>query len=236
MKNHCKLCLKEEILRKSHVVPEFLHRPVYDDYHRLTSFEPKKLRSTYRQSGLWDRLFCDGCEGRLSQLESYFANVWFKKPVRPDSLEGEMAVIINLDYVKFKLFHLSILWRAHVSDLNEFRELTLGQQAENIRVRILTGDPGPSDVYPISGMALRRTDGSFKDDLMLLPGYSKIENYHLYIMLFGGVFWLCGHSDHCGDCPPVPTNLKNDGTLTLFIQDWMKNSSIQDLFRQMQKH
>ena len=231
----CKLCHSDAILRKSHIVPEFIYNPVYDSNHRASTLEPQKPRRGYRQNGFWDRLLCDTCEGRLGRLESYFADVWFNQPLRPNRLVGQVATMSGLDYSRFKLFHLSILWRASMSNLDVFQPVSLGQHSEDMRQRILALDPGPSDHYPLTGFALRNTDGGFKDDLMLLPNGIEVSEYHVYFMIFGGVFWFCAVSSHRRDCP-IPSDLKSDGTLQLYIQDWTENLVIQDLPKQMQKH
>lgn len=235
MKEQCKLCLNDEVLRRSHIVPDFVHKPVYGSKHTAVLVEPKKPRRSYRQTGFWDRLLCDACEGKLSRLESYFAEVWFGRPLRPTRLQGQSVCISGLDYTRFKLFHLSILWRAHACALDVFAGVSLGRHAEDIRQRILANDPGPPDVYPISGLALRSADGSFKEDLMLLPLGGRFSGHHVYQMLFGGVFWLCAVSSHRRDCP-VPSGLQGDGRLTLFVQEWTKNLAILDLAKQMQTH
>lgn len=234
MKQHCRLCPQDRVLRRSHIVPEFVYRPVFGTNHTAMVVEPKKPRRRYRQTGFWDRLFCDDCEGKLCQLETYFADVWFKKPLRPSRLEGLEVTLSGLDYPKFKLFLLSILWRAELSTREELRDVSLGQHAEDIRRRILGADPGPADLYPISGLALRSESHGFKDDLMLLPEGTRIEGHYVCIMLFGGVFWLCT-SSHREDWPAL-ANLREDGTLTLLVQNWMENSTISDLSRQMKKH
>ena len=74
-----------------------------------------------------------------------------------------------------------------------------------------------------------------KDGLILLPGGSRIKRHYVYIMLFGGVFWSCAVSGHREGCP-VPANLRDDGTLTLLVQDWTKNSAVLDLAKQMKGH
>ena len=70
---------------------------------------------------------------------------------------------------------------------------------------------------------------------MLLPNGIEVSEYHVYFMIFGGVFWFCAVSSHRRDCP-IPSDLRADGTLQLYIQDWTENLVIQDLPKQMQKH
>ena len=235
MKRPCRLCLRDAILRRSHIVPEFAYRPVFGSSHTAVLWQPKKLKRSYRQTGYWDRLLCDACENRLSGLERYFADVWFYRPLRPDRLQGPTVRISGLDYTKFKLFHLSILWRAGVTALKVFSSVSLGRRADDMRQRILANDPGPPDVYPITGLALRNADGSFREDLMLLPLGARVSGHHVYEMLFGGVFWLYDVSGHRKGCP-IPSGLESEGRLTLFVQDWTQNLAIRDLAKTMQKH
>jgi len=123
MNQQCKLCLNDAILRRSHIVPEFVYKPVFGINRTAIVFEPKRHRRSSRQTGYWDRLFCDDCEGRLGRLETYFADVWFNRPLRPRQLEGQEVNNVGLDYARFKLFLLSILWRADLSTLKAFQDV-----------------------------------------------------------------------------------------------------------------
>jgi hypothetical protein len=54
--------------------------------------------------------------------------------------------INGLDYAMFKLFHLSVLWRAGVSTREEFRNVKLGSHEDVIRQMLLRDDPGARQV------------------------------------------------------------------------------------------
>lgn len=228
MSDQCKLCLQQAVLCRSHVVPEFVYRPVFGVGHTAVVLEPNKPRRSHRQTGYWEHLLCVECEGRLGRLETYFADVWFKKPLRPPRLPDLEVQIEGLDYSRFKLFFMSILWRAGVCTLDAFQDVSLGAHAERLRTRILAADAGPPDVYPIAGMAIRDDDGGFRDTLMLLPGGARIQGHHFYQMLFGGVLWFFVVSSHRTGRPVEP-GLREDGSLTLLVQDWRENSAIQDM-------
>jgi hypothetical protein len=228
MTGQCKLCLRQATLRRSHVVPEFVYRPVFGAGHTAVVLEPNKPKRTHRQTGYWERLLCDECEGRLGRLETYFADVWFKKPLRPRRIPGLEVEIKGLDYSRLKLFFLSVFWRAGVSTLESFQDVSLGVHAERLRTRLIASDAGPAETYPIAGLAIRDDDGGFRDTLMLLPGGARIDGHHVYQMLFGGVFWSCIVSSHRTGRPVEP-GLREDGSLTLPVQDWRDNSAIQEM-------
>lgn len=228
MNGQCKLCLRNTVLRRSHVVPEFVYRPVFGVDHTAVVLEPNKPRQSHRQTGYWERLLCDECEGRLGKVETYFADVWFRRPLRPGRIPGLQVEIKGLDYSRFKLFLMSVFWRAGVSKLKSFQDVSLGAHAERLRTRILTADAGPAETYPIAGLAIRDDDGGFRDTLMLLPGGGRVAGHHVYQTLFGGVFWSCIVSGHRTGRPVEPS-LREDGSLTLLVQDWRDNSAIQEM-------
>jgi hypothetical protein len=157
-------------LLDSHIVPEFLHRPIYDEDHEAIYFD--STRKGIRRRGFWEELLCRECEERIGKLESYFADLWFKQGVRPELvIRGNRPLrVAGLDYTRFKLFHLSILWRASIATLRPFQEIRLGIHEERLRSMLLTGVAGPAELYPLWGVAVRDEDGSYKDDMLQLPG------------------------------------------------------------------
>lgn len=73
----CKLCLEDHDLRRSHIIPEFLFRPLYDEKHRALTFRPDVTGKRVIQKGIRERLLCAKCESHLGKLESYFATFWY---------------------------------------------------------------------------------------------------------------------------------------------------------------
>jgi len=46
----------------------------------------------------------------MCRFEDYFKRAWYK--LRPNLVERPAVLVKGLDYTLFKLFYLSILWRA----------------------------------------------------------------------------------------------------------------------------
>lgn len=230
----CPLCREREGTLKSHILPDFLYRASYDDKHQLIVFDQESQRRGTRFSAHWEQLFCIECEARFGRWETYFADIWFNRPLRPRRLEGEFVGIRGLDYSRFKLFHLSVLWRAGVSGLSAFAQVSLGPHGERIRHLLLTGNPGEPTRYPIAGRALSDDDGSFKDDIVSLPAPARIDGHYVYRMLYGGVFWYCCVSNRRIGCP-VPLTLHTDGTLTLFVERWTSDPAILSVAADVQR-
>ena len=75
---NCKLCLKQKDLQKSHLIPEFFYKPLYDEKHRFhvltTTPEDKNI---FEQKGIREKLLCYDCEQYFSQLEDYVRKVFY---------------------------------------------------------------------------------------------------------------------------------------------------------------
>ncbi|MCV3208373.1 hypothetical protein OHD62_28215 [Mesorhizobium sp. YC-39] len=55
------------------------------------------------------------------------------------------------DWLRLRLFFLSLLWRAAASDRREFKEMSLpSDHLEQLRKMVVTGDAKPLEFYPIS--------------------------------------------------------------------------------------
>lgn len=146
----CALCLQPGPLQNSHIIPEFLYALLYDEKHRYNVLsvqhgEPNRIE----QKGARERLLCLACERLLNGYETY-ASLVIKGGAKGISYRREGAIVFlqGIDYAKFKLFQLSVLWRAGVSSLPFFGHVQLGPHQEQLRKMVYTGDPGRSAEYP----------------------------------------------------------------------------------------
>jgi len=198
---NCKLCLQAATLRRSHIIPEFLHKDTYDENHAARTVHADHPYVRRLRKGLRERLLCDGCEGVIKRYEDYFARVWYGQGVLPQFAPGpgEAVATAGLDYAAFKLFHLSILWRASVATLEEFRDVKLGPHEDNIRLMLLAGDPGPADRYRLRGFLIVRPGTRTVMRTMIgVPAPGKVAGHWVYAMIYGGCFWNVVVSRHGG--------------------------------------
>jgi hypothetical protein len=66
-------------------------------------------------------LFCAECKQLPTKLETYFANEWFERGKLRMHVTDDLVQIDGLEYSTFKLFHHSVLFRASVSTLPQFK-------------------------------------------------------------------------------------------------------------------
>jgi hypothetical protein len=181
-------------LVRSHIVPEFLYKPHYDEKHRALLFDKRDAPYTMVQKGLRERLLCDGCEARLQVFEDYFARYWFKQMPLPARVVAPEVILSGIDYSQFKLFLLSIVWRASVSDTAP--EMSLGPHEERMRSMLINVDPGPKDLYPIFAGVIVDEEGQPWDGAMLSPLKIRVKAHWACRMVFGGVAWTVLTSHH----------------------------------------
>src|SRR5687767_8293608 len=127
----CRLCGKLAKLSYSHILPEFLFSPVYDDLHR-TILVSSSEKEKFIQKGIREYLLCQECELKLSRYEGYAINVIKNIPAFEEDLSGSFLFSNSVDYKLFKLFQLSILWRSSVSTNQMFANVNLGRHEEKI--------------------------------------------------------------------------------------------------------
>ena len=216
----CALCHRDRELRNSHVIPEFLHRPIYDNKHRTHLFGHGDRSTRLLQKGLRERLLCSECELRLQEFEDYFARYWYQTPPLPEPIPAGEIHLDNLDYRKLKLFLLSIIWRASVATVEGFESADLGRHERVIREMLLKGEPGPVEEYPIyAGLIIDPQSRQIWDQVIFAPVRIRAHGLWSYRLVFGGASWTIIISRH--RTFPFPAFLlTKDGKLRLPSLSW----------------
>jgi hypothetical protein len=185
----CRLCLRERRLRLSHIIPEFLYRPLYGHTHEIRSVHPNLTRVRFLKKGLREPLLCNDCEGVIGKYEAYFAGAWYGVDGLPPEIPAGVNIIVmsGLNYFQFKLLHLSILWRASVSILQEFRAVDLGPHQERIRAMILEGNAGEAGEYKLAASVLLRANSrEVHGGIIAVPQRIRHADGWMYSSIYGG--------------------------------------------------
>ena len=143
------------------------------------------------QKGVRERLLCLECEQFLSsRYEDYFARFWYQTAPLPDPAPHAAYELTGFDYAKFKLFHLSVLWRASVATGRAFHKVSLGPHEESIRQMLLAEDPGEPERYPIVANIFVFPDTRRPAKGAVMPPVcTRAEGNLLYGMVYGGCLW-----------------------------------------------
>lgn len=146
-----------------------MYGELFDEKHSLVMGKLKEVKAKNASTGEFEsNILCKECENKISKFESYArfvlyggrprkgVNIQLKHQRTADGLE--LTYISGLDYRMFKLFLLSLLWRASISSRPFFKNVVLGAYEEKLRKMILAEDPGGSEAYPCVLSTYRKHD------------------------------------------------------------------------------
>ncbi|MEQ2528856.1 hypothetical protein WMO40_19450 [Bacillaceae bacterium CLA-AA-H227] len=212
----CRLCGEEKKLIKSHIVPEGFYKKIYDDKRRFFLTSHSRNTATLMQKGQREELLCKECDSNLlgNKYDKYGIEVIRDGLQIQTFTDFEKEIWVGLDYNKFKIFLLSVLWRAHIAQ-NFHTGITLEKSIETMIVdSIKSGHAPKENVIPIVGLSLvDPQDSDFKCDEIITSGNTyKREgqlNSKTYIIIFGGYAWTF----------IVPSAEKNDPQENFYLKE-----------------
>lgn len=196
--SRCVLCLEVRFLRKSHILPAFLYRPLINDQQHMMSIRPNVPNGWRRlYSGIYDRLLCDECEQFLSvRYEQPFKRMWVDTAPFPARCHPEDEYTGQFAYSAFKLFHLSYLLRLSASDQLLCSKISLGKHHDTVRRMVLTGDPGTPEEFPMIGyLCVNRRDNGVVQ-FVSQPTWFRSDGHWCVRALFGGAAWFYSVGSH----------------------------------------
>ena len=187
----CALCLLAfDELCRSHIVPDYHFRRIRDEEDQLLKISATGRRLERKiQTGLFDRLLCQTCERHLNEnFENEVHRLFESGVFDPSSAGLGQDYLVQTDYATFRLYMLSILWRASVSELPPFDLFKLGPVAEEfLRCCILNlVAPLPME-FPFIVVSLE-FDGGWTHEWITLPMPGSIGNVKAAYFVVGGLY------------------------------------------------
>ena len=225
----CKLCLNDRELRNSHIVPEFLYCKLYNHKNHMMAINGRGSKGWKPlQQGIRESLFCECCEQHLNEYcEKPFRAQWLVNDPLPDPWRVVEPYWIKLDYSSFKLFHLSVLFRASVSSLPTYAEVSLGQQHEDrLRQMILAQDPGQPWQYPVLGLVVIHHETNSIVQMVSQVQRSRFNEHPCYGIIYGGVQWWTSVSSHRNH-EFEHAALQQDGQMPFHAMPWNELEVVQ---------
>ena len=184
----CELCGHTESLSNSHVFPEFFYEGTYGEGHQFISVTNHPLhRPRPMQKGLRERLLCAQCEEKFSKRETYSAALLRRVDSASQSRSG-LVVMRDVDFSAFRLFALSLLWRAHVAKGHMFGDVRLGPHASRIRTMLHTGDAGEPHEYPFTFARVAGLDTH--GQMIIAPMPARYGGNRVYHFMARGYEWV----------------------------------------------
>ena len=190
---NCELCQSNSPLQNSHIIPEFFYTQLYEDkIHRFQIVPADSLKlESFEQKGVREKLLCRACEQKFGRWESYTKTAFGNGIGIKIERNEKTFTLSNLDYRRFRLFLLSLLWRMGVSKLDFFADVKLGNKHERIlRLALLNEDPLESSQYPCLMSAIHINNRFYRDGI-LPPMHVRSIDQHCYCVFINGIlFWF----------------------------------------------
>jgi hypothetical protein len=220
----CRLCRKSKSLQNSHIVPEFVYKPLYNAKHQLFGLAGSTKVRIF-QKGVRENLLCRECEQQFSRYENYAARTLFVAGY-PFAISGPFKVFSGLRYEELKLFLLSLLWRFAETSQPQLTGARLGPHREELRMLLLTENPGDYTLYPcaitevsLNGVVLRQW--------IIPPKRSRSpEGKIIWNMVIGGYLMSFYVTNHQIPWQVEPMLLNREGSLGVYLSDIRKIPSL----------
>ena len=209
-------------------IPEFLWTELYNAKHQIMGINGRGNRGRETlQKGVREPLFCEACEQHFNEYcEKPFRARWIETEPLPNPWEVEDIHWVRFDYASFKLFHLSVLFRASVSTPPDFATVSLGPHEEKLRELLLLRNPGEYWQYPIFGFAVVHHETKRLISMVSQAVQSRVWGQRCYGMIYGGVQWWIGVSSH-RNMEFELACLQSDGSMPFHARPWNEVPVIQ---------
>lgn len=168
----CKLCGEEKKLVKAHIIPKAFFEPGRGDLAMM--FDREDTHPRRRPQGEYDPdILCAECEDMFKGWDDYAFKLLIERAVERKKLSSagiSYEVIESYDYSKLKLFFMSVLLRADLSEMDFWQRISLGNRRLTLRKHIMRRRAPNPGVFPVF---LTRLSTSEKYALFYPPEVEK---------------------------------------------------------------
>jgi hypothetical protein len=229
----CALCKEDLELKNSHIIPEWVFTDLYDEKHRFNVLSTLAERPRpHEQKGLREKLLCEDCEQQFSRYERYARGVVKGGEGLTVARHPGRIEIADIDYTSFKLFQISVLWRAGVASHRMFSRVKLGLHEEQLRLMLRREDPGKQTDYPCLIFGLT-AQGKSMPDFIDQPTPVRLDGLNCYRFIFCGLVWVFFVAKHAPSLLVRQHVLSETGGLIIWIKPFEDLGYLQEFARDL---
>ena len=184
----CKFCSQEKKLIDAHIIPKKFYLKLDGD--RILLMNSRTLKYKFQQNGGYDStILCSDCDNHiLGEFDKEAYKVLFSDFSKYEFVELQPDYKIYLidntkfDYHKLRNFFISILWRASVSDLEQWSNINLAKY-EKKAFEILNGTKEHNELFKIL-IYKNKYDEDVNSIVLIAKG--KTSKYKKYVIQMAG--------------------------------------------------
>lgn len=183
----CKYCGKNKEPCKAHIIPKCFYPDYANKKYRILN--PNTLQYKICQSGIWDdAILCSDCDNLLGKYDSEAYRVFLSsnletyKLAEGPELKGYLIPGTGYNYKYLRYFFISLLWRASISNKQEFSDVKLGKY-ENIALKILKNEINNETLFRV--IILKEPPNKIFGDVLFVAPF-KYCNKLAYKFFYAG--------------------------------------------------
>lgn len=195
----CLLCLEEKLLlSKSHIIPSFFFERFIkqkSNSNKIVKLDLHTLQHVSSPNQCFESgILCHDCDNKtLSYYEDYSSKLLFGSLSKRTGLnfksQNNVCLFSNVDYSKFKLFCLSLMWRVSISSL--FPETKLDAYLEErIRKAVLNKELISEDDLPIEVWYYLHCNETIPMEMILSPQIREFSESEIDFCFIGGGLYI----------------------------------------------
>ncbi len=229
----CRFCLGPGPLRKSHVIPDAMYEELFDESHRMArGGVDQRADVVHLQSGIWDRILCATCEDLFnSRWDDFGVEVYRDLVARIKAATAATFVLRrDVDHPRFRLFQLSILWRASVSRHRWFARVQLGPHEDKIRDILTRNDAESAGAYPCMMVGFVPSPESF--GAVTDPVPRRLDSIPYYDFILPRMRWGFVVSSHLADWMVV---LNDPRVIRVQVVDKPEDELVREIYESVER-
>jgi hypothetical protein len=196
----CKLCQESKpLVGRSHIIPNFMYKELFDDKNRFCEISinnRNEPETRLRQSGIYaTNILCVNCETKIiGEYDRYACQVLYhERPRVIENRQNEKGMKYTfcggIDYKKFKLFLMSLIWRSSICKCDGFKSIRLGKYEETFRKCLYEKSPPKQNEFPCILVTYRNLiDYPFQ--IIKPPIKSRLSGGYVYYIPISGIIYI----------------------------------------------
>jgi hypothetical protein len=185
----CRLCGEEKQLIKAHIIPQqfFTH-----DRKRLVSVSKDKVFLSKCPVGIYDEgILCGSCDGKLGVFDQEAQTLLLSELSLYKCENAYIIPATKFNHKKLKLFFISLLWRASVSSVSNFKHVILGDKFEQEALSVLRyPELDREDLFPVVIFKLSDVHYNAVKGIYIDPTPFRLKDVNMYRFVFAG-YTIC---------------------------------------------
>ena len=192
---NCPLCLENKPLQVSHVIPNTFFKRLKKKDGRAIQSDMRHSTNIHKTQESWsEKILCRSCEELTNEFDSYVAAFTYnpkRVKVKVDKSGTKYRTYSNVNYKKFRLFQLSLLYRAALSNNLAYQHIKLApEHMESIRTSLLNREPFSDHIL---GCQMKLIWNSIRrepfQNYLSVPRKDVLKLKEIVYFIFGGFAW-----------------------------------------------